>query len=102
MRSKVEAEYEQLKQINSNGVLDEWQLPRVKITAEVDPINFNDDLSDLSTQANTGCDYKKLIEECFTEDAESNEAYELCSVNAGCSVGATRRPMYDKMSFRRK
>ena len=92
----------QLKQINSGGVLDEWQIPHVKITAEVDPINFNTDLGALSQQANTDCDYKKLIEECFQEETQNDEAYELCSLNVGCSVGATRRPMYDKMSFRRK
>ena len=58
LRTQVQAEYEQLKKINSSStltpcqpvypqdesVIDQWQLPYIKITAEVDPTNLNEDL----------------------------------------------------------
>ena len=103
LRAGLESEYEQLKKINSGAsLLDEWTLPHEKLSAEIEPINFNDDLGDLSLVANPNCDYKRLVEECFNSDADSEEIYLDCSQKVGCSVGATRRPMYDKMSFRRK
>ncbi len=79
-------------------------LQRIKINAEIDPLTLSDGLetTELSPQANPDCDYKKLMEECFKEDVVSEAEYEQCSQDAGCTVGATRRPMYDKMSFRRK
>ena len=103
LQEKIQAEYDQLRKINSGVLLDEQELWHIKVNAEIDPITLVEGNLEKETsisQPNDNCDYKKLVDECFA--LEEVDAYEVCSANAGCTVGATRRPMYDKMSFRRK
>ncbi len=53
-----------------------------------------------------GCDFSQWPTECWAEDlfTEDHDLYIECLEIAGCGggVNAMRRPMYDKMSFRRK
>ena len=108
LQEKIQAEYDQLKAMNDATLADSQQLVKWgKLHKDSQNVEVTADLTsaetELSPAANSDCDYQKLVDECFSEELQSDQAaYELCSQQAGCTVGATRRPMYDKMSFRRK